>query len=291
MGRQSHFRDTVLSGFPEEHESRVHAFAFVRSRARTRARVAPTFRIALAALALASACSAPRDAADTSAAARATGGDAGDTSAATHDSASARDALRVSHALREDLTGDGRGELLTLDARGPRMDSLDIRLEIRSAGDSVLYRSTWRSRSYFEYLERSSMADSAADALVRRQLARVLGDTAFGTVGAGGFIAFGSTRSPADTSLVDMMRDAVRHDIATHQWRRSNRVSLDAELPRAAHDPIGVLAKAVPADSIDAVIDDLRGHRAFHYSVGGETSYAIAWSDRQQRFVTIFACC
>ena len=259
--------------------SRLGAFANVRACTRASRRISLMCLALGVALVAIAACSS-RD-----------GGTAGRDSGRAAVDSSSGDSLRVSHARSEDLTGDGRAERLTLDARGPRMDSLDVVLEIRSPADSVLYRSTWNSRYYFQYVERSSMSDADADTLIRGHLARVLTDTSFGTVGGGGFIAAGSKRAPADTSGREMMRDAIRFDIAIAEWRRANGTGSWDGLPPGAHTAVNTLAKAVPAARIESLAEELQGRRALRFFAGGEVTYAIAWSDREQRFVTIFSCC
>jgi len=192
------------------------------------------------------------------------------------------DAINITKERSEDLTGDGVNEKLSLSARGSQMDSLRVRLEIRSADDSLLYASEWSSRFYFQYLERAGMSDAAADSTVRRHLDAVLVDSAFRT---------GVPGSAADTMRSAMMRDAIRYDIATNEWRTQHSLALGAEIPPAAHDSINIAAAAVPKSQIDALFQELQGKKSFTFFAGGEVTYSIAWSDREQRFVTIFSCC
>jgi hypothetical protein len=190
--------------------------------------------------------------------------------------------VRSRYSRAEDLTGDGRAERLVLTAEGPNHDSLDIRLEIRSPDDSLLYASTWDSRFYFQYDDRRAMTDSAAALKVRTQLNRVLVDTAF---------RVGPRGTASDTVRLAMMRDAIRYDIATNQLRAEHGLAPGEPLPPAAHDSVNVLARAVPAARIAALVAELENRKSFQYFAGGEVTYAIAWSDQERRFVTIFSCC
>jgi hypothetical protein len=192
------------------------------------------------------------------------------------------DSINIVKERSEDLTGDGTPEKLILTARGARMDSLRVRLEIRSSSDSLLYASAWNSRYYFQYVDRAAMSDAAADSIVNRQLGAVLADTAFKTVTAG---------PAADTIGPSMMRDAIRYDIAANQLRVQQGLPLGAELPPAAHDSINVIAAGVPRSQIDALRTELQGRKSFTFFAGGEVTYSIAWSERERRFVTIFSCC
>ena len=209
--------------------------------------------------------------------------DASDTTAASvAPAAPTGDTIRIARGISEDLTGDGRPERLTLDARGPTIDSLRVRLEIRSPEDSLLLASSWTSEFYFQYVDRAEMTDAAADSTVRKHINAVLTDSAFRNRVAG---------TVSDTMMLGMMRDAIRYDIATHQWRTENSLAPGDELPPAAHDPINTLARAVPRSRIDALVTELRGRKTFTWFAGGEVTYTIAWSDRERRFVTIFSCC
>ena len=194
----------------------------------------------------------------------------------------ATDSIGIAKERAEDLTGDGVSEKLSLTARGPKVDSLRVQLEIRSANDSLLYASAWDSHFYFQYLDRGEMSDAAVDSTVRRRLDAVLADSAFRT---------GASGSAADTIRASMMRDAIRYDIATNQLRTQHGLALGADLPPTAHDSINVMAAAVPRSQIDALFRELQGKKSFTFFAGGEVTYSIAWSDREQRFVTIFSCC
>ncbi len=190
--------------------------------------------------------------------------------------------LRINHNLSTDLTGDGTPERISVAATGPQIDSLDVQLEIRSAEDSVLYASSWNTRFYFQYEDRSSMSDSAADAKVRRMLERVVEDSA---------IRINTAGLTGDTDRLAMVRDAIRFNIATHEWRRANSLPPGKPLPPTAHDPINVLAAKVDPARIDSLVSELKGRKTFWFHAGGEVSYAIAWSDQERRFVTVHSCC
>ena len=198
------------------------------------------------------------------------------------DTATTSNPINIAKERAEDLTGDGAPEKISLTARGARMDTLRVHLEIRSPGDSVLYASSWDSHFYFQYVERAGLSDAAADSIVRRHLDAVLADTAFRTV---------ETGTATDTIPAMMMRDAIRYDIATHRMRVAHGLQPGAELPRAAHDSVNMLAAAVSRADIDTLFRELRGRKSFTWFAGGEVTYSIAWSDREQRFVTVFSCC
>jgi hypothetical protein len=192
------------------------------------------------------------------------------------------DSIALTKQRSEDLTGDGASENIRLTARGSRMDSLIVRLEIRSADDSLLYATSWDSRFYFQYADRASMSEAAADSTVRAHLDAVLVDSAFKP---------GVPMAAGDTIGPSMMRDAIRYDIAANQWRTQHGLALGAEIPASAHDSINIVAAAVPKSQVDALFRELQGKKSFTFFAGGEVTYSIAWSDREQRFVTIFSCC
>jgi hypothetical protein len=42
---------------------------------------------------------------------------------------------------------------------------------------------------------------------------------------------------------------------------------------------------------VSALVAELRDRPSFRYYAGGEASYGLAWSAREGRLVTVFACC
>jgi len=200
-----------------------------------------------------------------------------------NDSATAAsDVVRINHNLSSDLTGDGTPESISIAAQGRKVDSLDVRLEIRSGADSLLYAASWNTRFYFQYDDRSAISDSAADAKVRAQLERLVADSA---------IRVNTLDLTAPAAELAMLRDAIRFDIATEESRRAHGIPAGDPLPPTARDSVNTLAAKVAPARIDALVTELKGRKAFWFHAGGEVTYAIAWSDREKRFVTIFSCC
>lgn len=182
---------------------------------------------------------------------------------------------------REDLTGDGAPERMSVSASGPAADSLDVRLEIRAPSDSLLYVARWSSAAYLKYLHGDSVTANMREREIKKQLRAVLADTAFGV---------GPTRTPrADRASVAAMRDAIDYDLREHGWRTAHAVADTSPLPAAGLAGIEH-TKTSPA-LIDSLIAELNAARSFRYFKGGEETYAIAWSPTQHRFVRVFACC
>ena len=42
---------------------------------------------------------------------------------------------------------------------------------------------------------------------------------------------------------------------------------------------------------VESLVAELRDRPTFRYFAGGEATYAIAWSEEERRFVTVWACC
>lgn len=182
---------------------------------------------------------------------------------------------------REDLTGDGTPELLTVSATGPAIDSLDVRLEIRVSGDSLLYLARWSSAAYLKYVHGDSVTAQMRESEIKKQLRAVLADTAFG---------IGPGRTPAvDRAAMAAMRDAITYDLREHDWRSAHAVADTAPLPPAGYQ--GMERTKVSTALVDSLVGELSGARSFRYFKGGEETYAIAWSPTQHRFVRVFACC
>lgn len=180
-----------------------------------------------------------------------------------------------------DLTGDGRAERIIVDARGPAYDSLTVRLEVRSASDSLLYATRWSSRDYFKYDYRQGKPDSVVQRIVRDHLRRLLADSAFSPAG--------TLRGSGITRLAVIDTGSIRYDIASQLWRRAHSWPDSTPLPPRAE---GELRPAdVPTSRVSVLASELRAKPTFTYHAGGELTYTIAWSDREQRFVTVASCC
>ncbi len=209
------------------------------------------------------------------------GGDADQTAS---DSVAAGPAITIRRAREVDLTGDRRPERFVVLASGPRHDSLDVTLEIRSPEDSLLYTDSWDSGMYFRYDDRSQLTDSAVEQRVRAQIDSLLGNTSFRPGG--------SELTTDERVNRDGMRDAIRYDIAEDMWRRANRIPIDSSTPPTALDAVEAFARDSVSDArVESLVAELRARPTFRYFAGGEATYEIAWSQEEGRFVTVAACC
>jgi hypothetical protein len=193
--------------------------------------------------------------------------------------------IRIEHGATRDLTGDGVPERLSVRATGSQLDSLDIRLDIRDGKTNApLYVAAWRSADYFKYESSGAKPDSAArERITRRNLARVLNDSAF--------VGPRMTLPNGKTETVDA--EAVRYHLAELAWRRAHGIPDTAPTPREAEVQLG--QQTMVSDSAKAhaaaIAAEVRGRPSFTYYQGGELTYTIAWSDREHAFVRIFSCC
>jgi len=182
-----------------------------------------------------------------------------------------------------DVTGDGRPERVTIDAAGPRDDSLAVRLTIRSAaGDTLLYADEWRSAEYFKYLgPPASLPADSVSRVVRQRLGALLADSAFGRVPAAG-----PPKAPGSVT------DAVLYDLAAHQVRAARGIAPTAPLPADANDAVERAAR-VPAlgERAATLARELRGRPMFTYHAGGEATHGVAWSATERRVVKVLSCC
>jgi hypothetical protein len=200
------------------------------------------------------------------------------------DSAATGDAVSIRRTRAVDLTGDRRPERFVVIATGPRYDSLDVTLEIRSPEDSVLYADSWDSGLYFHSDDRSQLTDSAVEHRVRAQIDSVLGSASFRPGG--------SALTTDERVNREGMRDAIRYDVGEEMWRRANRIPIDSSTPPSALDAVNQLARDSVSDArVESLVAELRDRPTFRYFAGGEATYVIAWSDEERRFVTVWACC
>lgn len=185
-----------------------------------------------------------------------------------------------------DLTRDGRPERLGVQARGPRFQALDVRLEIAAPDGRMLYLARWSSERYFHYDGLEGKADSTVARMVREHVDRLLGDSAF--VRRQLFDGRGRP-VPVDT-------EAVRYDVAEMDLRRRRGVADTMPTPttlviHVADDSGGTRTRGEVSARAAALAVELRDRPRFTYFAGGEETYSIAWSDRERRFVRVFACC
>ena len=193
--------------------------------------------------------------------------------------AAARDSVCFHRERDAALAPDGRPLHFTVDARGPAHDSLRVRLTI-ARGDTVLHRAEWSSAMYFRYVDRSAIPDSAVARRVRAHLAALLADSAFRPT-------MELMAGAADRE--QMLREAVRYDVATAIHRERAGLAPGDILPPEAHSVIR--AEQAPEARVSALVAELRDRPSFRYYAGGEASYGLAWSAREGRLVTVFACC
>ena len=207
-----------------------------------------------------------------------------DAGKAASDTADSGPGITIRRTREVDLTGDRRPERFIVLATGPRYDSLDVSLEIRSAEDSLLYTDAWDSGLYFENDDRSLLTDSAVEHRVRAQIDSVLGSASFHP---------GGSELTTDERLNrEGMHDAIRDDVAEEMWRRANQIPIDSSTPAAAAAAIDAIARDSVSDArVESLVAELRDRPTFRYFAGGEATYVVAWSDEERRFVTIWACC
>jgi hypothetical protein len=200
------------------------------------------------------------------------------------DASGAGDPITIRRTREVDLTGDRRPERFLVVATGPRYDSLEVTLEIRSPEDSLLYVDSWDSGFYFHYDDRSQLTDSVVEQRVRAQIDSLLGNASFRP---------GGTQLTTDERMnQEGMRDAIRYDVAEEIWRRANQIPIDSSTPPTALDAVNQLAQDSVSDArIESLVAELRDRPTFRYFAGGEATYSIAWSDEERRFVTVWACC
>lgn len=182
-----------------------------------------------------------------------------------------------------ELDGDEENaeRLVATVSKGP-LDSTMVRLEIRTSKDRILYRHEWPAVSYMKYDAPGSAKDSAAVLReTERQMNRIFADSAF----------IRGAEAPGYSGKAELGLDAIRYDIAEHEYRAANSLKLWEPLTATARDEINTRSLAVPLARVRAVANDTRNAPAFKYYAGGEETYVIAWSTSEGRLVRIAACC
>jgi len=208
---------------------------------------------------------------------------AGPAPATSTGAVSAGSNLRWRNETYRELDGDWENaeRLVATVSKGP-LDSTMVRLEIRTSKDRILYRHEWPAVSYLKYGESGSAGDSAAVLReTERQINRIFADSAF--------IRGAAAAGYMGTAEADL--DAIRYDIAEHEYRVANSLKVWEPLTAAGRGEINTRAPTVPLARVQAVASDTRDMPAFRYYAGGEETYVIAWSPSEGRMVRIAACC
>lgn len=191
--------------------------------------------------------------------------------------------LRWRNETYRELDGDEENaeRLVATVSKGP-LDSTMVRLEIRTSKDRLLYRHEWPAVSYMKYGAPGSARDSVAVLRAAElQMGKIFADSAFIT----------GLAAPRFSGKTEADHDAIRYDIAEHEYRAAKSFKRWDRLSAGAYDEINTFARAVPLARIQAIAAETRAMPAFWYYAGGEETYVVAWSTSEGRMVRIAACC
>ena len=191
--------------------------------------------------------------------------------------------LRWRNETYRELDGDDENQerLVATVSKGP-LESTSVRFEVRSSKDRILYRHDWPAVSYVKYGEPGSAKDSAVVLNeARRQIGVIFADSAF----------LNGAAAPRYSGKTDTDLDAIRYDIAEHEYRTAKGLKKWEPLPPAAYTELETHARMVPLARIQQVAAETRDKPAFRFYAGGEENYVIAWSASEGRMVRIAACC
>jgi hypothetical protein len=190
-------------------------------------------------------------------------------------------AINVQRSRDHDLTGDGRAERVTATAAGPAYPDLDITLVITGAAGDTLWLEAWRSDFYFHYDSMEGKSDEEIARIVQGHVDDLLTDRRFH--------ARGMPPGMMGGDPTEMMLESVRYHLAELDWRRRVDLEPGDVTPADAHDRID--ARSVAPERARVVMEELLQRPTYSYFAGGEASYVIGWSEREQSFVRLFACC
>lgn len=189
--------------------------------------------------------------------------------------------VNVLRERRHDLTGDGRDERILVTAAGERYDSLDVTLRIEDARGTPLWVERWSSRFYFEYDPLEGKSDEEVARIVRERVDALLEDARFHERGMPDGLIGGDPG--------EMQRESVRYHLAELDWRRG--ASLEAEDPTPAEAYRRIRPEIVSNERVEVILAEVSRRPSYNYFAGGEATYVIAWSEREQSFIRLFACC
>jgi hypothetical protein len=87
----------------------------------------------------------------------------------------------------------------------------------------------------------------------------------------------------------ELLRESVRYHLAELDWRRGASLEAPDATPQEAQRRIR--PEQIGDERVEVVLRELRERPTYNYFTGGEASYVIGWSEREQSFVRLFACC
>jgi hypothetical protein len=188
---------------------------------------------------------------------------------------------------RLDVTGDGITDSLSLTAFGAHHDSLSIVLTFVSKGREV-FRQEWGSS--YELID-PPFPDSSPSSVVESFL-RARFDTVLARIAVHPFDA--SSLEKPWTETEPACEEDIRSCIA---WTLRD-ATVKVDWVTVHRDSIGVALQRLdqmPFDTAEvlAIAEDMRQHTRsqVHLSFGYESMMVVAWSNRAQRFFTLFECC
>lgn len=177
-----------------------------------------------------------------------------------------------------DLTGDGRAERVSATAQGAAYDLLDIALVIERSDGDTLWVERWDSRYYFKYDPLEGKSDAEVAVIVQGHVDALLADDRFHR---------GMPPAMAGGDPTEMIHESVRYHLAELELRRRAGLTPSDSLPLDARPEPDDIDMA----RVRAVAAELAARPTYNYFAGGEASYVIGWSEREQAFVRLFACC
>jgi hypothetical protein len=180
-----------------------------------------------------------------------------------------------------DLTGDGSAEEVLVMAEGGSYDSLTVTLVIRSAGRDTLWLHSWPSVLYFQYDPLEGKVDTTVARIVRAHVDTLVHESHFNEQGLPPLLRRGN----ADGAV----NESVQYHLAEIDFRARANLEARDPIPVGSWDRINV-ESVVPA-RVRAVRDELEAGPTFMYYAGGEATYVLGWSQREQSFVRLFSCC
>jgi hypothetical protein len=180
-----------------------------------------------------------------------------------------------------DLTNDGAAEEILVTAEGASYDSLAITLVIRTAARDTLWLHSWPSLLYFQYDPLAGKADTTVARIVRAHVDSLVHESRFSERGLPSMLR----RDGAGA----MMDESVQFHLAEIDFR--GRANLEARDPIPAGSWDRINAENVAPARVRAVRGELEAGPTFMYYAGGEASYVLGWSPREQSLVRLFSCC
>ncbi|MFC1628555.1 hypothetical protein ACFL3H_05525 [Gemmatimonadota bacterium] len=178
------------------------------------------------------------------------------------------------------MTSDGIPEHVLVTASGDGWTNLQVRFEIRSPQDNLLFSHEWNSGAWFGNVYYPE-SDEDAEKRSRQYVKSVVDTSRFGP---------GILGQPRANLIPNGLRYFIRLDIAEQLWREKNQTPMHQHLimMREGRNIAEEFAPMIPEERINNLMEECIDGPSYTLRPHWDGAYAVVWSKSEERFVIAF---